>query len=149
MGSTPKIGSIGLKFKLDRLVVLKCIFANFGSDSSSASIWKVFTDGQTDMARSSSLSMLFMPIHTYFVGSISIPSLCYAQPHKRNIPWQAGPAGYKKTSKVLKGHPKRTSFLKKRSKKHLNLKKSKKESKIKHLCFEKAPKKHFILQKST
>jgi len=31
------------------------------------------------------------------VGSISIPSLCYAQPYKRNIPWQAGPAGYKKT----------------------------------------------------
>ena len=38
MGSTPKIGPIGLIFKLDLLVVLKSICANFGSDSSSPSI---------------------------------------------------------------------------------------------------------------
>jgi len=48
MGSTPKIGPIGLIFKLDLLVVLKSICVNFGSDCLTPSTWKVFTDGQTD-----------------------------------------------------------------------------------------------------
>ena len=34
MGSTPKYGPIGFIFKLDLLVVLKSICANFGSDCS-------------------------------------------------------------------------------------------------------------------
>jgi len=48
MGSTPKYSPIGFTLKLDLLVVLKSICANFGSDSSSPLIWKVFTEGQTD-----------------------------------------------------------------------------------------------------
>ena len=48
MGTTPKNGPIGFIFKLDLLVVLKSICAKFGSDSSTPSARKVFTDRQTD-----------------------------------------------------------------------------------------------------
>ena len=48
MGTTPKNGPIRFIFKLDLLVVLKSICAKFGSDSSTPSARKVFTDRRTD-----------------------------------------------------------------------------------------------------
>ena len=64
MGSTPKIGPIGLIFKLDLLVVPILVQIAQVLRYEKCLQTDRQTDRQTDMSRSSSLSMLIMPIYT-------------------------------------------------------------------------------------